>query len=302
MNVLTLLVIAFIALVCTLPATAEERPYEVDPEPGTSEPALWMIRDADSAVYLFGTIHVSDGGTTWRTDLFEALDDAAAITVMETTFDPASLQAQVEASLELGMDFDAPPLDERLGPVLAERVRRAAKRLGLPLMGVAKQEPWLMILMLTEFEAQRAGLQGASAIDLQIHHHADADGDQLRGLATPRELSEILAGIPADAQRAWLADTLSSIDGTGRELARVHDAWRTGDLKGIEEVTESFRAVPEVYQRLLTARNRKWVPIIRELLAGSEDVLFCAGVAHFVGPDSVLRLLEGEGLTVKRLQ
>ena len=51
------------ALTLALPACAKQPPAKVDPN--DADPALWVVRDQDTTVYLFGTIHVLKPGLSW---------------------------------------------------------------------------------------------------------------------------------------------------------------------------------------------------------------------------------------------
>ena len=47
-----------------------------------AEPALWKIQDADSTIYLFGTIHVLKPSTVWRSPKIDkALKDSGDLTL-----------------------------------------------------------------------------------------------------------------------------------------------------------------------------------------------------------------------------
>jgi uncharacterized protein YbaP (TraB family) len=65
--------------------------------PARAEPALWVARDADSTVYLFGTIHVLRPETQWRTPKIDAAYRSARELWIETSEgeDPATVQALV---------------------------------------------------------------------------------------------------------------------------------------------------------------------------------------------------------------
>ena len=40
-------------------------------------PAMWLVRDADTEIYLFGTMHVLSPAAAWRTPAYEAAYDRA---------------------------------------------------------------------------------------------------------------------------------------------------------------------------------------------------------------------------------
>jgi uncharacterized protein YbaP (TraB family) len=54
---------------------------------------------------------------------------------------------------------------------------------------------------------------------------------------------------------------------------------------------------PALYESLLAARNRKWIPKIEALLNGDRNYLVIVGTGHLVGPDGVVELLRRAGIT-----
>ena len=64
---------AFVATACAAPA-AEIRP---------ASPALWKVADADTTIYLFGTIHLLPSGTKWRSPLFDQAASSADTLIVE---------------------------------------------------------------------------------------------------------------------------------------------------------------------------------------------------------------------------
>jgi uncharacterized protein YbaP (TraB family) len=67
-------------------------------------------------------------------------------------------------------------------------------------------------------------------------------------------------------------------------------------LRGLErEFLKERNEAPGLYDALLGARNRKWVPQIEALLKRDEDVLVVVGTLHFVGRDGLLALLKADG-------
>ena len=54
-----------LALALAVPACAQTPAAPPPAAPGDADPALWVVRDADTTVYLFGTIHVLKPGLSW---------------------------------------------------------------------------------------------------------------------------------------------------------------------------------------------------------------------------------------------
>ena len=52
---------------------------------------------------------------------------------------------------------------------------------------------------------------------------------------------------------------------------------------------------PELYDALLGARNRQWLPKIEALMKEDRDYLVVVGALHYVGRDGLLALLRKNG-------
>src|SRR5215218_774637 len=48
-----------------------------------AEPAMWVVKDADTTIYLFGTFHALDGKRDWFNDEVKAAFDASQDVVLE---------------------------------------------------------------------------------------------------------------------------------------------------------------------------------------------------------------------------
>jgi hypothetical protein len=58
---------------------------------------------------------------------------------------------------------------------------------------------------------------------------------------------------------------------------------------------------PKLYKRLITDRNRDWIPHLETLMASGKKTLVIVGVGHLVGKDSVINLLKSRGYKVKKM-
>jgi uncharacterized protein len=74
-------------------------------------------------------------------------------------------------------------------------------------------------------------------------------------------------------------------------------AWQRGDTGWFEdEMKTEMGRDPKLYQSVLVARNRKWVPKIEALLNDDRNYLVIVGTGHLVGPGSVIDLLRKDGI------
>jgi uncharacterized protein YbaP (TraB family) len=89
-----------------------------------------------------------------------------------------------------------------------------------------------------------------------------------------------------------------------RVFETSYRAWIAGDFEEVERIssTEWLNKFAPVKDAIMTARNRLWLPGIRELVqSATERALALVGAAHLGGSDGLLPLLSADGLRLKRL-
>jgi uncharacterized protein YbaP (TraB family) len=127
---------------------------------------------------------------------------------------------------------------------------------------------------------------------MQISERARADGKPIEGLETVVDQLGIFDSRSVDEQARFLVDAADDVPAMHDDLARLIDAWRAGDLAGLEREFDKERAEsPALYDELLGARNRRWMPKIEALFGQERNYLVLVGTLHFVGRDGLLELL-----------
>ena len=135
--------------------------------PAAAHPGLWVVKDADTTIYLFGTVHLLPQDTDWHFPALDrALADSQTLYVEIVDDDQANMTALV---LRYGMDM-AHPLTGLLTSFDRSRLERAARLANVP-GGVASlnmMRPWLAALTLTVAPLTQAGLDPAQGVDRQL--------------------------------------------------------------------------------------------------------------------------------------
>jgi hypothetical protein len=184
--------------------------------PALAHPALWAVKDADTTVYLFGTVHLLPQDTDWHfPGLDKALADSQVLYVEITDDDQANMTALV---LRYGMDM-AHPLSGLLTPFDRDRLERAARLADVPggIAALNLMRPWLAALTLTVAPLTKAGLDPAEGVDKQLRAAMTNAGKPVRGLETAEQQIRFLADLPQAMQLAMLRSTLRDTDRGGPE-------------------------------------------------------------------------------------
>jgi uncharacterized protein YbaP (TraB family) len=268
----------------------------------TGKPALWVLRDADSTIYLFGTVHLLRPETVWNSPVVDqAFASADQIWFeIENPDDQAAAQPLV---MRYGIDMET-PLSSRLNAEEQAQLNTAAEAMGLTGAALDPMRPWLAALTLSIAPLTKAGYDPESGVELVLRARALEAGKPIDGLETIEEQLQILAGMSEDAQMDFLRSVLSDYEAATVELDRLVDAWAVGDVETLEAigVTQMRAEGEEFYQNLLVKRNANWAGQIDTMMDGEGVIFIAVGAAHLAGDDSVQALLEQRGFTVERVQ
>jgi uncharacterized protein len=291
-----------VALIAVIISVAAFLPDLAAAQASQSKPALWMLRGADSTVYLFGTIHFLQPDTDWRTTPVAAALASARSIVLEVA-DPDDRAAVVPLIQQYGMSPER-PLSSLLTPDEFQRLGRAAETLGASAEQMNPMRPWLAGVMLSGAIPARGGFDAASGVDVSLRAQAARASLAIRGLETPADQIRMLSGFPEDGQLAFLRNTLDSFDQAPTELGQLADAWTRGDIDRISDITlvPMKTRSPTLYQTIIVDRNRRWAGQIVEMLEGSGTTFVAVGALHLAGADSVQHLLGERGIEVVRVQ
>lgn len=271
------------------------------PEPPV--PLLWTLADADSRVYLLGSIHVL---TEADYPLAAAVDAAYAdAEVVAFEIDQATMDADALRLLpRYGLDPDGRALDEILPDSVYRTLSDVLRDNGLDVAAFDGFRPWLVSLMVGELGAAQLPLRAEWGVDRHVYGRAVADGRETVALETAEQQFAALAGLPEGDQIAALAEALAGVDDAPAQLLDLAARWRAGDAAGLARlIKEQSAGQAHAIKLLLGTRNRAWIAPIERLLArDGDDVLVVVGAAHLVGPDSVVSLLRERGHTVTRVE
>lgn len=266
-------------------------------------PALWVIRDADSTLYLYGTIHLRRPGEPWADDRVRAALAQADEVWTELEIDPAKDAAMGPLVQRLGVNADGRLLSSYLTPAQNERLGAALTEIGLPPTAFDGLRPWLAGVTLSVLSMVQAGFDPNAGVDRSVNAAARAQGARMRWFETAEEQLTFFANLPEAVQVQFLVDGVDELAEGVATLNRMDAAWSAGDMVALEaDLVDDMRAdYPELYDVLLARRNAAWAEVLTQELAGSGVDFVAVGAGHLVGPDSVQALLAARGITAERI-
>jgi len=267
-----------------------------------AEPALWKIQDADSTIYLFGTIHVLKPSTVWRSPKIDkALKDSGDLTLeIVGADDPAVMQPLV---LKYGLDPNK-PLSGKIDAAAFQKASALAQAGGVPPQLLNAMRPWLAAVQLSLIPVIKAGYDPKSGVEPILAAEVKAAGKPEGAFETPEQQIRFFADLPAKTEADFLKSTLDEADEGVGKIDKMVAAWAAGDTRELEEefVTEMKGQYPELYDLLITKRNQNWAQQLKTKLAGKGVSFVAVGSGHLVGPDSVQAQLAKLGIKAERVE
>ena len=279
--------------------------------PAPAAPALWRFGDADTTIYLFGTIHALPPGYRWQDARIRRAMAASDTLVIETLIDK---DPQAIARL-------FPPPDPSLPPIV-ERVPEKSRRAFSALLAKSGLDPAVLSRMPT-WQASFM-LMGAMMKDLGVARDSGVEGSiapafappagagtampagpaprRIEALETASEQLGLFASLSEADQREMLA---SFADGGGdakQDYARLLHAWASGDEAAIARAfADDKDLTPHLRDVLLKKRNEHWTAWLKNRLATPGTVFVAVGAGHLAGPMSVQTMLAADGIRVERV-
>jgi uncharacterized protein YbaP (TraB family) len=292
---------AFLALLAPAcaPTTAPEIAATVPAVPG---PALWKVADADTTIYLFGTVHALPRDVPWMRGAIGpalAASDTLVTEVDMAAQDPATMQKLV---MENGILPPEENLRGLLTPDQKGQYEAALGKLGMPVEAFDRFEPWYASLMFALIPLAKAGIVGDNGVERGLGAAA-GDSKKRAALETVEYQLSIFDSLPREAQIDYLMKTVEGSDDIKALLDAMMAEWLEGDADGLARLmNEDMEGEQALMERLLWQRNRAWADWVVKRLDTPGTVFVAVGAGHLAGDKSVQADLAARGVTVSRLQ
>jgi uncharacterized protein len=309
--------IALLFVSCSKPEPTDAPPATPPASESAAAPVkglpMWVIRDADSIIYLTGTIHLLPPKLEWRSPKLEAALDEATELWLEIAIpaDPEKFRREIRPLTLKHAVSSGPPLSSRLTKQEREALSAALDRAGVPPEArdeIDGMQPWYVANIISVATFVSAGYSGDAGIDNTLARMAYEQGDKVRGLETVEDQLNVLSkqseADQLQALRMQLAMPPAVTTGVAWVGGQVFEQWARGNTLPIEmliSTTMSARgAQKQQIDDLLTNRNENWAGQIEEMLKGSGVSFIAVGAGHLVGPQSVQKRLKLRGITAER--
>ncbi|MFN5128996.1 MAG: TraB/GumN family protein [Sphingomonadaceae bacterium] len=274
-------------------------PVKAAPALKDVDPALWVIKDEDTTIYLFGSIHVLKPGLGWFDDGVKTAFDSSDQLVLELVDLPA---AETQALFgKFAMDQQGKTLRSKMNDADRAVYDAAMGKLGIPAPAFDPFEPWAAGITLSLMAIQKAGYEPNSGVEKQLTAAAKVSKKPIIGLETAEFQLGIFDTLPEAEQITFLVEAAKMIDDTNSMMEKMVNMWGSADTESLAQLMNEGMTSPILYDALLTNRNANWAKWISAQMKKPGVTFIAVGAGHLAGSKSVQAMLPDYGLTATRV-
>jgi len=267
--------------------------------PALALPPVWVVRDADSEMVLFGSVHILPRGLDWEPPALAKALAAADDLWFELPVDAATEAETGRIATQAGVLDPGQSLFKILPPKDAARLLKVAATYDVSPAVLDRLQPWLAEIALAGGAYRKAGADAASGVERTISAAARPDAER-HAFETPLEQITILSQAPRREQISSLRQTMEEMETKPDQFGTLVKAWTDGDVAGLdrEAIAEMRKAAPTLFKTLVTERNIRWTKVLDDRLKGQGHTVVVVGVGHLIGPGGVPARLRALGYSV----
>lgn len=261
-------------------------------------PPVWVVKDKDSEIVLFGSIHVLPANLDWEPPALEQALKTADDLWFELPIDPQSEAYTAVLAQQLGVLPPDGSLFKLLPPEDAALMSQVAATYEVSPVLLDRLKPWLAEIALAGGAYRKVGADATTGVEKIIS--ALAPQAKRQAFETPAEQIGMLSAGSSDEQVASLHETLHEMADKPDEYAVLVKAWIDGDMATLdaEALAPLRKASPDLFKRLVSDRNARWTQVLDARMKGHGKTVVVVGVGHLIGPDGVPARLRALGYSV----
>lgn len=264
-----------------------------------ADPALWVVKDEDTTIYMLGTVHFLKPGLTWFDEAVKEAFDKSDSLVLEVK--PGNPAEDQQVFVKYAIDQTGVAARTTLTAEQQKSYEAAMTSLGLPISSFDPFKSWAVGLVMQVTSLQKVGFDPNKGVEKILEAAANASGKEIIGLETTDYQLGLFDSFTPETQKEFLVQTIDSIDEIEAGLDILVDNWAKGDPEKLGQLINQDLNSPEIKQKLLTTRNANWAKWINERMDKPGTVFMAVGAGHLAGSNDVQTLMGAYGLKAERI-
>ncbi|MCP4252564.1 MAG: TraB/GumN family protein [Candidatus Scalindua sp.] len=267
-----------------------------------AESSVWKLDANNGSFYLAGSCHVLRKTDYPLPDEFESAYEDVDQVIFETDIDALMRQEVQLLLMSKGMYTGGETLEKKLSKESYDSLAKYCSDRSMSIELFQNFKPWMVTMTLLILELEKNGISSADGLDMYFHNKAKKDGKQTGGLEDVYKHIELVSSFDEEFDESIIESFIQEAGELQVVMEDLIKSWMVGDEAGIDEflAANMRKEFPKLYKKLLTDRNRDWIPRLETLIDSGKRTLVIVGVGHLVGEESVISLLKSRGYKIKK--
>ncbi|UTC81968.1 TraB/GumN family protein [Treponema denticola] len=263
------------------------------------ERMFWEIKKGDASIYVLGTIHVADKDFYPLEDkILEAFDRADRL-VSELGGKKEMETLQEKLQIRMLQHFNISPEKDLSNFLSEDEINVVIQELGTVAAPLFKFNPWILTIALNQVLYTKAGLDPQNGIDMHLLNRAGKK--KIEALESIEEQLDLLSSGTFEEQLKALKETIKELQNTDKTidlLTKLKKLYLENNSEELKDFIGSLLDMSDGISKdaLLKDRNIVWAGKFEEYLNKGGTTFVFAGLAHFLGKDSVFELMRTKGI------
>jgi uncharacterized protein YbaP (TraB family) len=282
-------ILILVILVCTGSTSAKSVSKSVSP-------LFWKLEYQDKISFAFGSIHLAEKVSYPLPDVVMKGYRRAEALVVEVDLNNISTANMNALIGKYGVDPQK-PLNSYFTPEVAKKYDVFCQTKHLSCEQFSRFKPWLVSLTFMSMQAMQSGLNAEQGID-KYFLGLNKDKKPVIELETAQSQLALFNSLNDQLQLELL---LQSMTTDKLELQSLIEHWYKGDEAALTKLfnkTTDSELEEVFFEALLFKRNRQMSEKLVSLLKTGRSLFVVIGTGHLVGRQSVLELLQKQGVKV----
>ncbi|UTC66279.1 MULTISPECIES: TraB/GumN family protein [unclassified Treponema] len=264
------------------------------------ERMFWEIKKEDSSIYILGTIHFADKDFYPLEDKILEAFDKADVLVSEIGGVTEMAEVQEKFQTKMIQSINLKPEKDLSNFLSEDEISIIRQELGDTIaMSLLKFDPWILTMSLNQILYTKAGLDSQSGLDMHLMDRAGKR--KIAALESIDEQLNLLSSGSFEEQVKALKKTIDDLQNADKiidlltKLKKLYLENNSDELKSfIGSLLDMSEGISE--DALLKDRNIVWAEKFEEYLEKGGTTFVFAGLAHFLGEDSVFEQMRIKGI------
>ena len=265
-----------------------------------TERMFWEVKKGDTSIYVLGTIHVADKDFYPLEDKILEAFDKADRRVSELGGKKEMEMVQEKLQIKMLQHFNISPEKDLSNFLSEDKINVVKQELGeniaVPLF---KFNPWILTIALNQVLYTKAGLDPQNGIDMHLLNRAGKK--KIEALESIDEQLDLLSSGTFEEQLKALKETINELQNTDKAidwLTKLKKLYLENNTEELKDFIGSLLDMSDGISQdaLLKDRNIVWADKFEEYLNKGGTTFVFAGLAHFLGEDSVFEQMRIKGI------